>query len=80
MAWVYLLIAGLFEVFWATCMKLSHGFTQHFYTALTIAGMLVSFGLLSHVMKTLPMGTVERCVDLDRHWRAGVCRRWHAAF
>ena len=57
MAWVYLFIAGLCEVFWATCMKLSHGFTQHFYTALTIAGMLVSFGLLSHVMKTLPMGT-----------------------
>lgn len=47
MAWVYLFIAGLCEVFWATCMKLSHGFTQHFYTALTIAGMLVSFGLLS---------------------------------
>ena len=57
MAWVYLFIAGLFEVFWATCMKLSHGFTQHFYTALTIAGMLVSFGLLSHAMKTMPMGT-----------------------
>ena len=57
MAWVYLFIAGLCEVFWATCMKLSHGFTQHFYTALTIAGMLVSFGLRSHVMKTLPMGT-----------------------
>ena len=57
MAWVYLFIAGLCEIFWATCMKLSHGFTQHFYTALTIAGMLVSFGLLSHAMKMLPMGT-----------------------
>lgn len=57
MAWFWLVIAGCFEVFWATCMKLSHGFTQHVFTVLTIAGMLVSFGLLSHVMKTLPMGT-----------------------
>lgn len=57
MAWVYLVIAGLFEVFWATCMKLSHGFTVHLYSVLTIAGMLASFALLSHVMKTLPMGT-----------------------
>lgn len=57
MAWVFLVIAGLFEVFWATCMKLSHGFTVHFYSALTICGMLVSFGLLSQAMKTLPMGT-----------------------
>ncbi|MEE0435972.1 MAG: multidrug efflux SMR transporter [Peptococcaceae bacterium] len=57
MAWITLFIAGLFEVFWATCMKLSHGFTVHFYTALTIIGMIASFFLLSHVMKTLPMGT-----------------------
>lgn len=57
MAWVYLVIAGLFEVFWATCMKLSHGFTVHLYSVLTIVGMLASFALLSHVMKTLPMGT-----------------------
>lgn len=57
MAWFCLFIAGICEVFWATCMKLSHGFTVHLYSFLTIAGMLVSFGLLSHVMKTLPMGT-----------------------
>ena len=57
MAWVTLFIAGLFEVFWATCMKLSQGFTVHLYTALTIIGMIASFALLSHVMKTLPMGT-----------------------
>lgn len=42
MAWVYLFIAGLFEVFWATCMKLSHGFTQHFYTALLCTNAAVS--------------------------------------
>ena len=44
--WVLLGIAGLMEVFWATCMKLSEGFTKLGYSALTIIGMLISFGLL----------------------------------
>lgn len=78
MAWVYLFIAGLCEVFWATCMKLSHGFTQHFYTALTIAGMLVSFWAAQPCHENAADG--HRLRDLDRHRRAGVCRRWHAAF
>ena len=55
--WVLLGIAGLMEVFWATCMKLSEGFTKLGYSALTIIGMLISFGLLSQATKTLPMGT-----------------------
>ena len=55
--WVLLGIAGLMEVFWATCMKLSEGFTKLGYSALTIIGMLISFGLLSQTMKSLPMGT-----------------------
>ena len=57
MAWVFLGIAGLMEVFWATCLKLSEGFTKLGFSALTIVGMLVSFGLLSQAMKTLPLGT-----------------------
>lgn len=56
MHWVLLGIAGLMEVFWATCMKLSKGFTKLGYSALTIIGMLISFGLLSQTMKSLPMG------------------------
>lgn len=57
MAWVFLVIAGLTEVFWSTCLKLSEGFSKLGYSALTIVGMLVSFGLLSQAMKTLPLGT-----------------------
>lgn len=57
MAWVFLGIAGLMEVFWATCLKLSEGFTKLGFSALTIIGMLVSFGLLSQAMKSLPLGT-----------------------
>jgi quaternary ammonium compound-resistance protein SugE len=57
MAWIYLIVAGLFEVVWAYFMKQSHGFTRAVPTAITFATMFVSFGLLSVSMKTLPMGT-----------------------
>ena len=57
MAWFYLLLAGGLEVFWASFLKLSEGFTRPLYSALTIAGMLASFALLAQAMKTLPLGT-----------------------
>ncbi len=57
MAWLALLVAGLFEVGWATAMKVSDGFTRLGPTILTFALMLVSFGLLSYAMRSLPLGT-----------------------
>lgn len=57
MAWLYLTVAGLLEVFWATFLKLSEGFTKLGYSALTILGMVASFLLLSRAVKELPMGT-----------------------
>lgn len=57
MAWFYLLLAGGLEVFWATFLKLSEGFTRLGYSALTLAGMLGSFALLAQAVKTLPLGT-----------------------
>ncbi|APX73287.1 multidrug efflux SMR transporter [Companilactobacillus allii] len=55
MNWIYLIIAGIFEVFWAYMMKLSHGFTKINFTVFTILGMLVSFILLAKATKTLPL-------------------------
>lgn len=57
MAWLLLIVAGLFEVVWAYFMKVSNGFTQIVPSVLTIVFMMVSFGLLSYTMKTLPLGT-----------------------
>ena len=57
MAWISLLIAGLLEIVWAYFMKQSHGFTRLWPSVAKIAFMIVSFGLLSFSMKTLPMGT-----------------------
>lgn len=55
MAWIELIIAGLFEVFWATMMKLSSGFSKWNYTLLTVIGMLFSFVLLARALRSLPM-------------------------
>jgi quaternary ammonium compound-resistance protein SugE len=56
-AWIVLVIAGLFEVVWAAAMKQSQGFSRLGPSVVTIAAMVVSFGLLSFAMRTLPLGT-----------------------
>lgn len=57
MAWIALIIAGLFEILWAAAMKQSHGFTRLMPSVVTLAGMLASFALLSYAMRSLPLGT-----------------------
>ena len=57
MHWIYLLIAGLFEVGWAIGLKFSHGFSQVIPSILTILGMIASFYFLSLALKNLPLGT-----------------------
>jgi quaternary ammonium compound-resistance protein SugE len=57
MAWIYLLIAGLFEIVWALGMKKAEGFTRLWPTVWTIAAMIVSFVLLGLAVKSLPVGT-----------------------
>ncbi len=57
MAWLILLVAGLFEVVWAYSMKLSEGFTKPVASGVTLVMMVASFALLSMAMKTIPLGT-----------------------
>jgi len=57
MAWLYLFVAGLFEVGWAIGLKYTHGFTRLLPTLLTLASMVVSLGLLGLALKSLPVGT-----------------------
>ncbi len=57
MAWIYLIIAGIFEVVWAVALKYSQGFTRLKPSLVTIGGMMVSFYLLALATKTLPIGT-----------------------
>ena len=57
MAWIVLVVAGLFEVVWAFSMKQSEGFTRFWPSVVTVTAMLVSFGCLAWAMRTLPLGT-----------------------
>ncbi|MFK4872765.1 quaternary ammonium compound efflux SMR transporter SugE [Novosphingobium sp. ZW T3_23] len=57
MPWIVLVIAGLFEVVWASAMKQSHGFTRLWPSVITIVAMFASFALLSWSMRVLPLGT-----------------------
>ena len=57
MNWVWLCIAGVFEVCWAVGMKYSHGFTRLYPSVFTAAAMLASLGFLALAMRSLPLGT-----------------------
>ncbi|MEO6810791.1 MAG: quaternary ammonium compound efflux SMR transporter SugE [Isosphaeraceae bacterium] len=57
MAWVILIVAGLFEVGWAIGLKYSQGFTRLWPSLATAASMIVSLGLLGIALRTLPLGT-----------------------
>jgi quaternary ammonium compound-resistance protein SugE len=57
MAWLVLIVAGLFETGWAIGLKESQGFTRPLASVVTVAAMAVSLILLGVALKTLPIGT-----------------------
>jgi len=57
MSWLYLFIAGLFEIGWAVGLKYTAGFTKLWPSVITIIGMILSFYFLSSAVKSIPIGT-----------------------
>ncbi|WP_067866892.1 DMT family transporter [Neptuniibacter marinus] len=57
MGWVYLAIAGLIECGWAIGLKYSDGFTRLWPSVISAVLIVVSLGLLSLAMRTIPVGT-----------------------
>jgi quaternary ammonium compound-resistance protein SugE len=57
MAWLILLAAGLFEVGFTTCMRLSEGFRHTGWTAGFVASAALSFILLERAQRDIPLGT-----------------------
>ena len=57
MAWIILVLAGLFEVGWAIGLKYTEGFTRLWPTIWTILSMVISLWLLGIAMKEFPVGT-----------------------
>ena len=57
MAWITLVIAGLFETGWAVGLKYTEGFTRLWPTVWTAVALVISMALLGWSVKTLPLGT-----------------------
>lgn len=57
MAWLVLIVAGVFEMVWAVGLKYTEGFTRLWPSVGTVAAMAVSVVLLSIALRTLPIGT-----------------------
>jgi quaternary ammonium compound-resistance protein SugE len=56
-AWLYLLLAGLCEIFWPVAMRASDGLTRP-VPVLALAGLVAaSFGFLTLAIRSIPMGT-----------------------
>lgn len=57
MAWLILILAGIFEMGWAVGLKYSQGLTRLGPSIWTIVSMAISLWLLGLAMKPLPLGT-----------------------
>lgn len=57
MAWMQLVVAGLFETAFAVSLKQSHGFTRLVPSVLFVVFAVTSFVLLNLALRTLPVGT-----------------------
>ena len=57
MNWLYLIIAGLFEIAWAVGLKYTEGWSRLWPSIATAVLMIASFYFLSLAVRTLPIGT-----------------------
>src|SRR5262245_24710485 len=57
MAWLTLIVAGVFEIGWAVGLKYTEGFTRLRPTLATAVSLVASMTLLGLAVRTLPLGT-----------------------
>jgi len=57
MPWVLLVVGGLFEVGFTTCLRFVDGFRNLPWTLGFLASVTLSMGLLEVASRTIPMGT-----------------------
>ena len=57
MAWTLLLVAGFFEIVWATLLKFTDGFTNIWPSVGTVIAMAISMVCMSFALREIPMGT-----------------------
>ena len=56
MHWIFLFLAGIFEIVWAVALSYSIGFTRLIPSIIVIAAGAVSFIFLSLSLKQIPLG------------------------
>ena len=57
MAWLLLIVGGLFEVGFTTSLRFVDGFRSLPWTAVFLVSVTLSMGLLERAARTIPMGT-----------------------
>ena len=57
MAWVWLIIGGMFEVGFTTSLRFVDGFRSMPWTLAFLVSVAISMGLLELAARTIPMGT-----------------------
>ena len=57
MAWAYLILGGLFEVGFTTCLRNADGFRNLPWTLGFLVSVTLSMGLLELATRAIPMGT-----------------------
>ncbi len=55
--WIYLIIAGVLEIGFASTLKLTEGFTKLVPTAVFVFFAIFSFYFLNKAAQTIPVGT-----------------------
>lgn len=57
MPWIYLLLAGVFEIGFAIGLKYTEGFTRLWPSMGTVVSAAISLWLLTEALRTIPVGT-----------------------
>ena len=57
MAWVWLIVGGLFEVGFTTSLRFVDGFRNFPWTVVFLVSVAISMGLLELASRSIPMGT-----------------------
>lgn len=57
LAWIFLLLAGFFEICFTIALKYSQGFSKIIPSIITVIFIVLSFFSVAQSMKTIPIGT-----------------------
>lgn len=57
MAWLILVVSGVFETVWAAALSASRGLTKALPTTVFVVALVISMAGLGFALRTIPVGT-----------------------